>query len=100
MVVFDEAVSVGLAATVIAIVFVVVQFPLEAVMVYVMLEVGEAITLDPFVAFNPVDGLHVYDEAPAAESVVVLPVHIKVLPEVVTLSAFTPTDTEPDAVQP
>lgn len=65
----------GLTVTVTVVVF---EQPLALVPVttYVDVTVGFAVTVDPEVVFNPVDGDHVYVDAPLAVNVVLVPLHI------------------------
>jgi hypothetical protein len=55
------------------------------VTVYVVVAKGLAVTVAPEAGANPVTGLHVYVTAPAAVSVVLLPLHIVTLGETVTV---------------
>jgi len=50
--------------------------PLIPVVVYVVVVVGLAVTDAPLVALNPIDGVHVYEAAPDAASVVLLSLQI------------------------
>ena len=72
------------------------------VIVYVVVEVGFAVTDEPVVALNPVAGLHVYVDAPLAFSVVVCcPIQIAGGVGTITIGrGFTVTVTCADAVHP
>jgi hypothetical protein len=50
-----------------------------AVMVYTVVVVGLAITVEPIVVFSPVDGDQLYPVAPVTCSVVLNPVHMETL---------------------
>lgn len=56
-----------------------VQPPVLPVTEYVVVDEGVAVTLVPVVPLNPVPGVHVYDVAPEAVNVALLPVHTIVL---------------------
>jgi hypothetical protein len=63
------------------------------VIVYVVVVIGDAITVAPVVALRPVEGLHAYVPAPEAVSEVEEPVHIAVGPLTVIVGiGFTVTN--------
>ena len=68
--------TVGEAFTVTVIVCVDVQLPLEPVIVYVVVTVGDAVTTAPVAALSPVAGAHEYVDAPLAVNVVDPPLQI------------------------
>ena len=70
------------------------------VTVYVIVEVGFAVTEEPVVALSAVAGLHEYVFAPLAVSVVDCPLQIVAEETVTTGSGFTVTVTCVDDVHP
>lgn len=66
----------GKGFTVTVVVLTAVQVPAVPVIVYTVVDVGLATTLDPLVALNPVAGLQTYVAAPLAVSVVEFPVQM------------------------
>jgi hypothetical protein len=69
-------ITTGNGFTLTVVVVTAVQVPAVPVMVYTVVTVGLAVTLEPVVELNPVPGLHTYVEAPVAVSVVELPLQI------------------------
>jgi hypothetical protein len=75
----DEAgvtVTVGSGVTVTVTVWLALHEPLVPVTVYVLVDAGLAVTVAPVVALKPVPGAHVYDVAPLAVRLVLLPAQI------------------------
>jgi hypothetical protein len=70
------------------------------VTVYVVVEVGEAVTDEPVVLLSPVAGLHVYEFAPDAVSVVECPAQIAAAGTTTTGRGLTVTVTCAVDVQP
>ena len=71
------------------------------VMVYVVVEAGFAVTLEPVVADKPVAGLHVYVEAPLAVNTTPgAPAHLLAEGTEITGAGFTVTVTVVVPVQP
>jgi hypothetical protein len=66
---FGETVTTGTGFTVTVTCAVAVQPSASPVTVYVVVEAGVAVTVEPVVELNPVEGLHVYVFAPLALSV-------------------------------
>jgi hypothetical protein len=75
-------------------------FPSVPVTVYVMVEVGLAVTEEPVVALSAVAGLHVYVLAPLAVSAVDCPLQIVAGETAITGRGLTFTVTCVEAVQP
>jgi len=99
---FVAPVEVGAAFTVTVTVAVLLQpAALTPVTVYVVVEDGPAVMLDPVVADNPVEGVQVYVEPPLALSAVVPPLQIATLePPLIVGIAFTDTVTVAVLLQP
>jgi hypothetical protein len=69
----ELTVTIGVGFTVTTAVLVDVQLPVIPVTTYVVVEAGVAVTTDPLVALNPVEGDQLYEVAPDAVSVAVPP---------------------------
>lgn len=82
---------VGKAATLTAIVFVLLQPLVVPVIVYVIGLVGEAVTLAPVLALNPVVGDQVYVVAPPTDKLVDEPAHNEAVFDPVNVGA-APTE--------
>ena len=97
----EFAVTVGVGFTVTVAVAVAVHPEAEApVIVYEVVTVGLAVTVDPVVALRPVAGLHVYVLAPLAESEADLPTQIVAELTATVGVGFTVTVEVAVAVQP
>jgi hypothetical protein len=70
------------------------------VTVYVVVEVGFAVTGEPVDALSPVDGVHEYVVAPVAVSEVDCPLQMETLGDTMRIIPFTVTVTCADAVHP
>lgn len=98
--VFGETVRVMVLTVTVPWAVAVHPFASVPVTVYVMVEVGLAVTEEPVVALNPVAGVHVYELAPLAVSVVDCPLQIVAEVTDTTGSGFIVTVTCADAVHP
>src|ERR1700752_3997221 len=96
-----EAVTTGIGFTVTVTCVVAVQPSVLPVTVYVVVEVGLAVTVEPMLALKLVAGLHEYVLAPLAVRVVNCPVQIgEGVATLITGIGFTVTVTCAVAVQP
>lgn len=98
----EEATAVAPGSTVTTDVAVPVQPPLSPVTVYVVVVVGEAVTVAPVVPLNPVAGDQLYVLAPLAVKVALLPAHMVTLAGVTETvgTVFTVTTTVVDPEHP